>query len=290
MVETEEIFTYAEFRDAFAKQIQLVRGRRVGKLTILGVLDDGSGSAAKLRFFWEDEKGDRHFGAVSNLTSKPITVSFSQVTDGVGATPGGTYELITITGILKGGRFVVPQQSSATKVDGFSFRKNSDQLLYNAMKFTSGGNITLGDPIAVLQMAGIKVLNGGIAWNNLALDTTIDAGGVLGGLGVDQSALTNPRYTSQDSGSVLRKKSIPILWETGSFTGNAINNAYAQVFTNAQKDANYFVVIETDDGNAATATQNSDVTSKTAAGFTVEFPAILPVNVTVRWYAVRYGV
>jgi len=72
MVETEESFTYAEFRDAFTKQWQLHRGRRIGQLTILGFAAS-AGSAAQLRFFWEDERGDRHYGTVSDLTAPSKT-------------------------------------------------------------------------------------------------------------------------------------------------------------------------------------------------------------------------
>jgi len=230
---------------------------------------------------------------LASINASGITgnLPFSQVSAGIGATDRGVYELASSTGgVSVGAKYIVPQQTSALKNDAFDFRKTSDQSLVNAMKFTSTNQITLGDALYVLQFAATLVINGGVPWRTFGLDTTLDAGSVLGEMGVDQSQKTNPRWTSQDSGSAVRQKSITILWETGSFAGDAINKAYAQTFTNAQKDAAYFVVIETDDGNTFTTTNNSDVTSKTNTGFTVEFPAILPVAVTVRWYAVRYSV
>src|SRR5207245_4734429 len=219
------------------------------------------------------------------------SVSFSRVTAGIGATDRGVYELASSAGgIAVGAKFVVPQQTSAFKNDAFDFRKTSDQSLVNAMKYTSGNQLVFGDTLATLQIAASLVINGSVPWRSFAFDSATDATAFLGGWGVEQTNKTNPRYGSQDSANVIRIKSVLILWETGSFTGDAINKAYAQTFANAQKDASYFVVIETDDENTFTTTNNSDVTSKTASGFTVEFPAILPVAVTVRWYAVRYSV
>src|SRR5207245_5686791 len=68
MVETEQSFTYAEFRDAFTRKWNLYQGRKVDTPVIIGA--DGNGT----HFFWEDERGDRHYGVISDLS--PLSFTF----------------------------------------------------------------------------------------------------------------------------------------------------------------------------------------------------------------------
>ena len=72
MVETEKSFTYAEFRDAFTRKWNLYQGRKVDTPVIIG--GDSNGT----HFFWEDERGDRHYGVISDLFVVSLIAGFDQ--------------------------------------------------------------------------------------------------------------------------------------------------------------------------------------------------------------------
>jgi len=59
--EVEQSFTYAQFRQAFARKFQLVAGKRVGQPVVL------STDSAGTHFFWEAADGTRNYGVISDL-------------------------------------------------------------------------------------------------------------------------------------------------------------------------------------------------------------------------------
>src|SRR6266446_503511 len=143
MVEVEESFTRVQFRDAFYQKWSLKRGRRINSPILL--YRDTLG----VHFFWEDERGDRHFGLLND-------VSFYFAS---GGTAGGLPVTRTTTpGALDNGLVVRNIPSGTQPVSGTVTANQG-----TGWRDTAGG--AAGNPLTV----------GGIDANGLAQTLPIDS-------------------------------------------------------------------------------------------------------------------
>lgn len=249
------------------------------KVTFLGVFSDGT------RYMVEDQTASRVFYLVTDLVS---SVSFSNVRAGV-STGGGAWEIGDGAGAGTGS-FVAPPGIASTKTGGFGLRKTAN-VIRNAMYFLTGQGIFLGDAGEELQLVGTDVQNSTIPWRNFNLDSETNVTLTNDGRLRRNDAAFIFQGCIKDNGNTLRYKSFCQLWENGQVAEAVGTLTYAVVFTNAQKDANYFVVVEQDD-SAIVGTDvfgvGIDAISKT--GFTISLSAAPAAGTTLLdWFAVRFG-
>lgn len=203
--------------------------------------------------------------------------SFNQITPGLGPTPTGIYEL------RNGGAFAVA--ASLANTQGYTIAISGTYYsVFGAQ--VSPTAFFVGNSVGPLATRGTYFSLVSTPLRDAILDfetnVTVAAAGKL------RRNNTGTCYQGSlaDNGNTQRFKSFCQLWETGSISADGVTQFFAVSFANAQKDANYFVVLE-----KVGATDNlvGAVDSKTNTGFSIDFTAV-PTFDAWNWFAVRYGI